>query len=365
MCRYTVIGQAVHEKCSSFAHSPNRQMTAPSNPARSNIAGMVPPERTTPALLMSLVLHVALLVGIGILWNKMPHGTGAIQDRSVGIALVHRMPDRDRYVDSAEIVQPTSPSESAASTPTSASSAPSADFAPPLDLAGILKSIGSSPAPESASGLAGETELGNDAFGNGRPSGPVSDASKTTATLFGVSGSGSRFVYVFDRSDSMNGYGGNPLRQAKAELIRSLNTLTDRQHFQIVFYNDKPTPFKPSGLPQQLIRAEPGYVAHAESYIRSIAAFGGTAHEDALKLALRMGPDVIFFLTDARVPRLSSKTLLEIKNRADSVGTTIHAIEFGADPIAPTSSFLRDLAAMNQGQYRYIDVRSFQRPVSQ
>jgi hypothetical protein len=320
---------------------------------------LVLPQKTTPPLLMSLVLHVILLLVIGVFWNKIPKGTGEIEDRPVGIALVHRMPDRTRYVDSAEIPEAEPESESAATNPSSSASDPPADVPPPLDLAGILESIESPPLPKSGSGLIGETQLGSDAFADRSPGGSTSDAATTTTTVFGVSGSGSRFVYVFDRSDSMNGYGGIPLRQAKSELIRSLQTLTERQEFQIVFYNDKPTPFRLGGLPVQMVRAEPGYIQHAQSYVRSIAAFGGTSHEDALRMALRMGPDVIFFLTDARIPRLSAKQLREIKNRADSVGATIHAIEFGAEAVPPTSSFLRDLAAMNRGQYRYIDARRF------
>ncbi len=156
----------------------------------------------------------------------------------------------------------------------------------------------------------------------------------------------------------MNGFGGKPLRAAKAELIRSLRTMTDRQRFQIIFYNDKPTPFKISGMPLQMVAGEEAYVARAESYVNSIAAFGGTEHEAALKMALRMSPDVIFFMTDARIPRLSVAELREIKNRADSVGTTIHAIEFGPDPVASPDSFLRELAEQNNGEYRYVDVRS-------
>ncbi len=330
------------------------------NTAESAVPTLTPPQRTTPPLLMSLVLHVVLLTAIGLFWNKMPSGSGEKQDRAVGIALVHRMPDRDRYVDTADMDPSENESDLDQSNPVSASSSPPADMAPPLDLAGILSSVQAMPAPESGSGLAGETDLGDDAFGDGKSKGSPSEASKTTATVFGVSGTGSRFVYVFDRSDSMNGYGGNPLRTAKRELIRSLQTLTERQQFQIIFYNDKPTPFKLGGLPLQMIRAEPGYVNQAESYVRSIAAFGGTSHEDALKMAIRMGPDVIFFLTDARIPRLSSKQLRDIMIRAQTAGTTIHAIEFGGVGAVPTNSFLRELAEMNRGEYRYIDVRRFQ-----
>ena len=106
-----------------------------------------------------------------------------------------------------------------------------------------------------------------------------------------------------------------------------------------------------------MVRAEKSNLDLATKYVSSIAAYGGTEHESALKLALRMGPDVIFFLTDARVPRLSEGELRELQVRATSSGTTVHCIEFGSDREAPTDSFLIDLAKMNQGQYRYIDVQ--------
>lgn len=319
---------------------------------------IIPPERTTPALLMSLVLHVVLLTSIGLVWKRTPAGTGEIQDRPVGIALVHRMPDRDRYVEASQTPPQETEATTTADAASAASTAPPADLSPPIDLAGVLKAMEATPSPVSGSGLAGETQLEGDAFGNGRGSGSASDAAETTTMLFGISGSGSRFVYVFDRSDSMNGFGGKPLRAAKAELIRSLKTMTERQRFQIIFYNDKPTPFRISGMPLQMISGEDPYISRAEAYVNSIAAFGGTEHEAALKMALRMSPDVIFFMTDARIPRLSVTELREVKSRADSVGATIHAIEFGPDPVASPDSFLRDLAAQNGGEYRYVDVRS-------
>ena len=41
--------------------------------------------------------------------------------------------------------------------------------------------------------------------------------------------------------------------------------------------------------------------------------------------------------------------------------TTIHCIEFGPEPVAPVDSFLRDLAAENHGEYRYVDVQGLGR----
>lgn len=315
------------------------------------------PDRTTPAMLMSLLMHVIILTAAGLFWARVPAGMGQLADRPIGIAMVHRMPDRDRYVEASQTTAVQAEQAAAESTP-SAAAAPPADLSPPVDLAGVLEAMESTPSLISGTGLAGETQLGGDAFegdGTGSTSGNSEEA---TTTLFGISGSGSRFVYVFDRSDSMNGFGGRPLRAAKSEMIRSLRSLTERQQFQLIFYNDKPSPFKLSGLPLQMISGEESYRQLAENHIRSIQAFGGTEHEAALKMALRMGPDIVFFLTDARIPRLSASELRDIKNLADSVGATIHTIEFGPDPAAPADSFLRTLAAQNLGEYRYINVQT-------
>lgn len=319
------------------------------------IIDVAPP--TWPPLLMSLVFHVIVLTLIGLLLKQNPSGTGDAADRPVGIAIVHRLPDRDRYAEPAEaqpVVQPQT-SEQASSSSTLA--APPVDLSPPIDLSGVLRSMESTPSPGSATGITGETNLDGDALGSGNGKASSGDSGTATTMVFGVSGSGSRFVYVFDRSDSMNGFGGKPLRAAKAELIRSLRTLTDKQRFQLIFYNDKPTPFRMSGMPVQMMTGDAPSVTSAEHYVNAITAFGGTEHETALKMALRLAPDVIFFLTDARIPRLNSAELRDIQVRAEQAGTTIHAIEFGTDSVAPLDSFLRDLAAMNHGQYQYVDLR--------
>lgn len=323
-----------------------------------------PPARTAPALLLSMLFHVIGLVMLGLLVARAPSGTGEVADRPIGIALVHAMPDRERYVDAAQTPPTPTDQESSDQAAQQASSAAAAppNIAPPIDLAGILQSVQASPSPISGTGMAGETNLDGDAFGSASAAGSPSDSDDASTMVFGVSGSGSRFVYVFDRSDSMNGYGGRPLRAAKRELIRSLESLTDRQQFQLIFYNDKPTPFRMSGVPLQMMAGEDNNKIAADRYVNSIMAYGATEHESALKMALRLGPDVIFFLTDARIPRLSSSQLRDIQRRADQSGTTIHAIEFGSDPAAPSQSFLRDLAAMNEGQYRYLDISTLNQP---
>ena len=92
----------------------------------------------------------------------------------------------------------------------------------------------------------------------------------------------------------------------------------------------------------------------ASRFVGSITASGATRHEEALELALRLGPDVIFFLTDADEPRMTAKDLAQITQR--NQGTTINTIEFGYGQQYDSDNFLVKLARQNGGQHVYVDV---------
>ena len=81
----------------------------------------------------------------------------------------------------------------------------------------------------------------------------------------------------------------------RAQLIDSLQNLGQTHQFQIIFYNDDPHVFDLTGSPNRLVFATDQNKTLAERFIGSITADGGTEHEDALAMALRMAPDVIFF----------------------------------------------------------------------
>ncbi len=74
---------------------------------------------------------------------------------------------------------------------------------------------------------------------------------KAHTSMFGVQAQGYKFVYVIDRSGSMGGSGPTALKAAKAELLASLNDLGQTHQFQIVFYNEKPALFNPTGDPHR------------------------------------------------------------------------------------------------------------------
>lgn len=309
--------------------------------------------KKVPAWAVSMLLHVCLIIALAVWVDRTPRGLGEELDRPVGVAVAHRMADRTVYETPEETSEQEQQDQSAASSAVSAATAeapPSA--AQPLDIDGLLASVTETPMPESGGGASSALEAGS-----GTGDGPLRDgdgAGPPAATMFfGASGSGRRFVYVFDHSESMS---GKPLNAVKRELVRSLDLLTSKQAFQIVTYNNRPSFFNASGF--TLLQADDAMKRRAETFVRSVSAIGGTAHYDALRMALKLRPDVIFFLTDANIPQLDSRELAEMRSRCAENNTTIHAIEFGLEPQAPTTTFLKTLASENNGEYRYLNVNT-------
>jgi hypothetical protein len=183
------------------------------------------------------------------------------------------------------------------------------------------------------------------------------DGGKARISLFGIVGEGYKFVYVFDRSGSMGGDGRNSLRAVKSELLKSLENLDTVHQFQIIFYNEHARLFNPSGQPGHLAFATDQNKQQAVRFIESIRAEGGTDHEEALRLAIRLHPDVIFFLTDADDPKLTPAQLEKMRTLA--AGIIINAIEFGPGQKPKGASFLEELAHQNGGHYVYIDISKY------
>ena len=179
---------------------------------------------------------------------------------------------------------------------------------------------------------------------------------KVKVDLFDTEGVGSKFVYVFDRSGSMNERGGRPLRAAKEQLIQSLEPLTDLQQFNIIFYNEDFIVWRQRELP----RATEQNKENAGKFVRGIVAMGGTKHYEPLLAAIRLNPDVIFFLTDGEEKDDLNPGQLADLRRLNRNGIQINAIQFGVGAERADRNFLRTLATSNGGQYRYINVIDLQ-----
>ena len=306
---------------------------------------------------MSFGLHVAGLVTVALIVPKVPQGAAEETLRTGGIVLVSRSPGPPQYLSEEEAGGDLTSVPSNASGATNIGSEAATNNLPEVanDLAGLL--------PKGSD----ETVAGSKSVGTGdekaealtQGAGPAQGAGHNYAQtgVFGVKGNGTKFVYVFDRSGSMDGFSGRPLAAAKRELLASLQDLGPVHQFQIIFYNERPTVLNPqrSAQPRMLFGNEVDKKI-AQDFVRGILADGGTKHVEALEMALRMKPDVIFFLTDADEPTLSHAELERIRKLNDRIGCSINAIEFGTGSRPAHDSFLVILARENSGNHAYVDL---------
>lgn len=191
---------------------------------------------------------------------------------------------------------------------------------------------------------------------------------KGYTSLFGLAGEGQKFVYVFDRSQSMNSmftlYSENrvvrtitPLHSAKQELNRSLDALTAASQFQIVFYNDAPRVFGESHYHDQLYVATESNKHLAHDYVRQMKAQGFTNHLAALEEAFALDPDVIFLLTDGEAKDdLHPTVVRRIYKYCQRHHITINVVHFCNAP-RPACTLI-PLAEKTGGQHLFISLQS-------
>ncbi|MBI3465406.1 MAG: hypothetical protein HY000_20475 [Planctomycetes bacterium] len=306
------------------------------------------PRLLVPSWLISLVIHAALLIVFAVAFKATPQGAVAESVVAGGIVLKSDDPATEEYLTEEDFAsEEVTAAESAIASPADA-----LDSAPPSDPASAL--------PDTRPVIgAGPLQSGTALSAAGMDSGPgrrvVLEGGRTRTGVFGVEGEGSKFVYVFDRSGSMGGAGRNALRAAKIELLKSLESLDQIHQFQIIFYNERATVFALAGQPGRLVFGNEASKLQAQRFINSIVADGGTQHEDALMQALRMRPDVIFFLTDGADPELSGAQLARIR-KTNGGQTSINVVEFGLGPASSSYNFLQRLARENGGKYGYVDI---------
>ena len=203
-------------------------------------------------------------------------------------------------------------------------------------------------------GMPSGTSAGDRTGQGGGSGGGVGQGTGPGTEFFGMRDRGGSFAYVIDRSGSMFTRGS--LNVAKRELLASLAQVAPEARFAVVFYNIDATVFTdPSGR-AGMMAATPANKARLRTLLNSISPDLGTDHMLALRTALALRPEVIFFLTDADLmSRQEVEEILAITGK-----TRIQAVEFGlAGGLGGGSAPLRSLAKATGGSYRYIDVKTF------
>ncbi len=121
---------------------------------------------------------------------------------------------------------------------------------------------------------------------------------KSDVQFFGTHAYGNKFVYVMDVSGSMGKGNGGRIQRARAELIRSVNSLQPHHSFYVVLYSGYAVGMYGEWKSARLQPATPENKVKVARWISQIRPAGGTLPAGALKIAGDLVPDAVFFLSD-------------------------------------------------------------------
>jgi hypothetical protein len=304
-----------------------------------------------PAWLVSVAFHCGMMVYLGLAFQQAPRGAAEEPGRSAGIVLKRTSAESDLYEGedqqadreeaTAEVAAPellpASPNQTASSNSVQEAQQP--------------------PAPGDDGSRGGGQPIAGQSTPGGVRQGSPDVVGEARVSVFGVAGTGNKFVYVFDRSSSME---GPPLAAAKRQPIESLRSLQSVHQFHIIFFNTQTHSFDIAGGGRRIAFATDRNKQLAANFVGGITADGGTDRLTALREAIRFGPDVIFFLTDAD-DAMSASELAEISRMNSRFRAAICVIEFGRRAAPPGNNFLTELARESGGQYGYVNAAALSR----
>ena len=177
--------------------------------------------------------------------------------------------------------------------------------------------------------------------------GSASSGDGASQGFFGSQAAGTRFVYVIDSSGSMNHPHPSEAKTRfgvlKLEMMNAIRGTAPDEKFFMIFFNTTALPMPARSLQPGLPKTELRFLR----WMSSINADGDTDPSDALMLALRLNPDVIYFLTDGA---FKYRVLLDI-TKANRGRVAIHTFCFGDKT---GEKLLRELAQKNRGRYTFI-----------
>jgi hypothetical protein len=283
------------------------------------------------AWMTSLVLHTAAVFAsiVAVLWpagEQQPIGFPSFDSRAMDVSIVLLAPPAaapPRILAAPKSMNPPMPLPPAV---------PPKNADPDIRPASFVEPAGSPTPPAEAQ----NPELG------ARTTDIASLPAGAITAFCGVPAVGTSVVFVIDRSASM-GLDGR-LERARREVAASLERLPPTARFQVIAYHRSPERLAGQGL----VRAAADAVATAIAALDRLNPEGGTDHANALRAALALQPDVIYFLTDDDDLTAADVRMVTLLNRSRA---RIHALCF-VEPLGDSS--MPALARQNRGVFRVV-----------
>ena len=163
-------------------------------------------------------------------------------------------------------------------------------------------------------------------------------------SFFGTRSKGKRFVFVIDKSGSMNSQGR--LAKAKRELIATLRSLKPDTLFMVYFFDHGAEPMPAKAM----MAATPENVAWAARWIEGRNVGGSTDPRDALRFTFNLKPDTVWLLTDGQFKN-EHEVLGQIREANPQAVIRINTVAFKDKS---GEAVLKQIAAENDGNYRFV-----------
>jgi hypothetical protein len=173
---------------------------------------------------------------------------------------------------------------------------------------------------------------------------PEPEPQRPEVLFFRTAAEANSVAYVVDCSGSM---ASRRFERARAELNQSVGRLQSGQRFHVSFFNDRPIPMFGDHQPSELSPASPAVKARVQSWMEQVRGSGGTMPDQALQIAAKLRPEVIYLLSDGEFSPLRTATRDLIQAR----GIVVHTIAFES---SSGGRMLEEIASWSGGTYRFV-----------
>ena len=305
------------------------------------------PQRKSPSWAASLLLHAALLLPFGFLTQPAPP-TSPEHDILLSLEPSENIDDQEMFEDielvsSEELIY----DESVASTSFTANDT-------------SVTNLSADTALEEATGevalpTSGLQDLGS-LFSNGNQK--ITDSGNILsgmpqAEFFGTKVEGNRIVYIVDNSGGMK---SGELETLITELQRSVDSLSQKQYFYVIFYSDSLYPLFYPEAPQHFVLATNENKLRLEAWLETVELCLGNVVDEALAAAISIRPDAIYLLTDGDLD--TTRDQRRMRFLLDSAGRDfpVHTFGMGTSESGKAAEKLKQVAAANHGTFRAVEV---------
>ena len=171
---------------------------------------------------------------------------------------------------------------------------------------------------DSADAMAAMGGAGGEAAGSGRGGGPAGGGQPGAGSFFGRPGQGKTVCFICDNSNS---YRDGGFHTVLDEVARAVDSLRPDQSFFVIFFSDAAYPmFHPERV-DALQPASPDNKQRLRAWLATVEMCGGgQGIDEAVRLAGKVGADVVYFLSDGE----HAGSVIDRVTRADFGGAVVH-----------------------------------------